>query len=91
MRSETSRVLRMAHDVGWGAWLSALGRVDLIRISTPLLQDAAALQPPELRSLDAIHLATALRLGEDLARFVAYDTWLADAARAAGLVVDSPV
>jgi hypothetical protein len=55
-----------------------------------LLHDAGTLPPPELRCLDAIHLATALRLGEELARFVAYNTRLADAARAVGLTVDSP-
>jgi hypothetical protein len=89
-RTEVLRALLPLGETGARKGLSVLGRVDLIRISTPLLQDAAALQPPELRSLDAIHLATALRLGEDLARFVAYDARLAGAARAAGLIVDSP-
>ena len=41
-------------------------------------------------SLDAIHLATALRLGEQLTSFVTYDKRLADAAEGAGLSVDMP-
>jgi hypothetical protein len=55
-----------------------------------LLEAAGEQQPPELRSLDAVHLATALRLGEDLGRFVVYDARLAEAARLAGLTVIAP-
>jgi len=43
-----------------------------------------------LRSLDALHLASALLLGAELTTFIAYDRRLADAARAAGLVVAAP-
>jgi uncharacterized protein len=89
-RTEVLRALLPFGETGVRKGLSVLGRIDLVRISTPLLHDAGTLRPPELRPLDAIHLATALRLGEDLARFVAYDTRLADAARAVGLTVDSP-
>lgn len=42
------------------------------------------------RSADAIHLATALELGPELQAFVAYDTRLADAAKASGLPVHAP-
>jgi len=40
--------------------------------------------------LDAIHLATALRVRGQLTSFVTYDTRLADAGRIAGLIVDMP-
>jgi predicted nucleic acid-binding protein len=70
--------------------LEVLGRVDLIRIGTPILEAAGGMEPHELRSLDALHLATALQLGEDLARFVVYDERLSEAARTAGLPVISP-
>ncbi|MHB1893709.1 MAG: hypothetical protein ACYCTZ_09490 [Candidatus Dormibacteria bacterium] len=43
-----------------------------------------------LRSLHAIHLAAALAIGPDLAVLLTYDHRLAGAARATGLVVDSP-
>lgn len=43
-----------------------------------------------LRTLDAIHLATALRLGSDLDAVVTYDNRLAEAARTLGLPVAAP-
>lgn len=53
------------------------------------VRDLAAKVAPGLRSLDAIHVATALSLGVDL-DFVTYDDRLAAAARAAGLRVLQP-
>ena len=44
----------------------------------------------KLRALDAIHLATARSLGDDLATLIAYDHRLLDAARLAGLAVERP-
>jgi predicted nucleic acid-binding protein len=46
--------------------------------------------PVELRSLDAIHLATAQQLGADLARVVTYDQRMTVAARQLGLTVARP-
>jgi uncharacterized protein len=43
-----------------------------------------------LRSLDAIHLATALSLGDDVGAVFAYDTRLSEAAADAGLDVRAP-
>jgi hypothetical protein len=43
-----------------------------------------------VRSLDAIHLGTALHVRSHLTSFITYDKRLADAARAAGLPVDIP-
>ncbi|MFI7401643.1 hypothetical protein ACIBW9_14410 [Streptomyces sp. NPDC049541] len=48
------------------------------------------MNPATVRSLDAIHLATALRVRSQLTSFVTYDRRLADAAQAAGLTVDMP-
>jgi len=67
-----------------------LSRIDLIRISDRILHDAGRLQPPALRSLDAIHLATARLLGADLERLLTYDQRMARAATAAGLPVSAP-
>ena len=58
-------------------------------VDEPVLRDAAGLEPRPLRSLDAIHLATALSLG-DLDAMVTYDGRLATAAAEAGLEVASP-
>lgn len=51
---------------------------------------AGIVPPPMLRSLDAVHLASALSIGDELDAVVTYDARLADAARAAGLDVVAP-
>jgi predicted nucleic acid-binding protein len=88
-RTEVARALlslgpeavRRGHDV--------LARVDLVRINDRVLA-AAAMLPIELRSLDAIHLATAQQLGADLARIVTYDDRMAAAANQLGMTVARP-
>jgi hypothetical protein len=69
---------------------SAFTGLILMEITRSVAARAAALQPVALRSLDAIHLASALELGEDLEVFVTYDARLAAAARALGMRVASP-
>ena len=69
---------------------SALSGVTLLPVDDATLERAAALEPPRLRSLDAIHLATALSLGGDLDCFYCYDARLADAAAALDLRVSGP-
>jgi uncharacterized protein len=64
--------------------------VFLVPMSAPVRDRAAILEPPQLRSLDAIHLATALRFGDRLGALYAYDHRLIEAAQAAGLRVLSP-
>lgn len=64
--------------------------VHLIQMDDWLLDDAAEIALPMLRSLDAIHLATARLVRGDLARIVTYDSRMAVAARAIGLTVDAP-
>lgn len=51
---------------------------------------ASLLEPRLLRSLDAVHLASAISLGDELEVFITYDLRLADAARGAGLTVLAP-
>ncbi len=70
--------------------LAVLDGVTLVRIDEAVIEDAAALEPPSLRSLDAIHLATALLLADGLEGFVTYDTRLAIAADKLGLPVMAP-
>lgn len=69
---------------------AALARVALVPIDDAVLDAAAALEPPELTSLDALHLATALSLGESLGVLIAYDKRLQDAAASCGLAVAAP-
>lgn len=68
------------------ALLSELAQLQL----TPGLLDAAADLIEPLRNLDAIHLASALRLGAGLQWFVAYDKRLLEAAKAVGLAIVAP-
>lgn len=70
--------------------LELLMAFDYVRIDDDIV-DAAANEPERaLRSLDAIHLATAQALGSDVAALVTYDDRLAQAARAAGIRVLTP-
>ncbi len=67
-----------------------LRRVGFITLDRPSFDHAGILHPAHLRSLDAVHVAAALSLGDDLDEFVAYDARLVAAAQAHGLVVVSP-
>ena len=69
---------------------AGLTAVTILPIDSPILEAAADLDPCELRSLDAIHLASALSIGGDLARFYCYDVRLAGAAEALGIDVSQP-
>jgi predicted nucleic acid-binding protein len=90
-RVEVLRAVRRAKAAPTLARRAArvLARVALVRIDDPVLQQASRIAPPELRSLDAIHLATARSL-DDLAGVVTYDTRLARAASRSRLRVFSP-
>lgn len=69
---------------------AVLARLDLVRVSDGLLAVAAGLPPAELRSLDAIHLATAQQLGGSLDRLITYDQRMSAAAHALGWTVMAP-
>ena len=67
-----------------------LRSVALIDVDRAAVWRAGNVEPSELRSLDAIHLASAIDLASDLDGFVTYDLRLAAAARTAGLTVLTP-
>lgn len=89
-RTEVGRALLPLGDEAVRRGADVLARVELLRVSDRVLDVAARLQPPELRSLDAVHLATAQQLGSDLARVVTYDDRLSRAAAAMGWTVVAP-
>ncbi len=64
--------------------------VHLVTIDDEVSEIAAGLGPPTLRSLDAIHLASALVLRPDLGALVSYDARLNEAAKQTGIVVLAP-
>jgi hypothetical protein len=81
---------RSGNDHLVGSARRLFGGLRLIRIDEPLLDRAGDLQPQDLRSLDAIHLAAALAIGPDLGMVFTYDDRLRRAALALGLDVESP-
>lgn len=88
---EVVRALRRAHVAPAALRYAAemLDRIALVAVDDGVLEAAATAEPAALRSLDAIHLATAASLS-GLEAVVAYDRRLVDAALAAGLSVLSP-
>lgn len=69
------------------AWLEGIA---LLAMDDAVLDEATSLEPPTVRSLDALHLATALSIREDVGAFFCYDQRLAEAAELHGLDVISP-
>jgi len=67
-----------------------LRRIELVRVNDRVLTAAGVLRPADLRSLDAIHLATAALFGDSLRRLITYDDRLAAAAVQIGWVVAAP-
>ena len=66
MRTELIRATRRAAPSAVTQARAVLESVTLLHVTTSILERAALLEPPTLRSLDAIHIATALELGDDL-------------------------
>jgi predicted nucleic acid-binding protein len=89
-RTELVRALLPLGSVAVRRGREVLARVDLLRINDRVLDAAGRLEPAELRSLDAIHLASAAQLGSDLRGFVTYDERLAIAAKDQGFRVIRP-
>jgi uncharacterized protein len=67
-----------------------LENVRLLPLSQRIRRRACELEPETLRSLDAIHIATALELGELIQGVYAYDARLIEASRRFGLHVMAP-
>jgi uncharacterized protein len=89
-RTEVVRALLSEEPATLKRGQEVLGEIDLIRINDRVLMLAGTLLPDSLRSLDAIHLATAVLLGNELQRVVTYDGRLAAASKDAGLSVAAP-
>jgi predicted nucleic acid-binding protein len=69
------------------SWLEGLA---LLPLDDAVLDMAASLSPAGLRSLDALHLATALSIRDEIGVLFTYDQRLAEAAEGEGLVVAQP-
>ena len=89
-RTEVLRAMLPSGPDAVGRGRRVLGGLDLIRISNRILTTAGALLPIDLRSLDAIHLATAEQLGDELGVIVTYDARMARAAELLGYRIEAP-
>jgi uncharacterized protein len=90
LRVETLRAVRHLGPDALAAVREGLRRVDLVAIDDRILDSAGILEPGVLRTLDAIHLATALALGDDLDAVVTYDERMIEAATLLGLTTAMP-
>ena len=87
---EVARAIRRWSPLAIGRIAPVLTGIDRYDITVAVRSAAAAFAEPLLRSLDAIHLATALQLMAELEAFVSYDKRLLAAAEAVGLPVACP-
>ena len=91
-RTELLRAIRRAQvdEEALTRGRDLLARLLLIDATDDVLDRAGTLDPATVRSLDAIHLAAALALGDELDGIVTYDDRMADAARGLGIIVLAP-
>ncbi|WP_343602017.1 type II toxin-antitoxin system VapC family toxin [Mycobacterium sp.] len=67
-----------------------LGGLDILPLSEPVIALAETIGPATLRTLDALHLAAAAQIEQELTAFVTYDRRLVDGCREVGLATASP-
>jgi len=89
-RAEVARALLPLGETALRRGGEVLSLLDLVRVNDRILAAAGSLLPAELRTLDAIHLATAQQLQADLSRLVTYDDRMAAAADALGWTIVRP-
>ncbi|HEV2975044.1 MAG TPA: type II toxin-antitoxin system VapC family toxin [Solirubrobacteraceae bacterium] len=89
-RTEVARALLSLGERAVRRGEEVLARIDLVRVNDRVLNAAGQMSPSELRSLDAIHLATAQLFGVELWGVVTYDNRMAAAAKELGWRVAQP-
>jgi uncharacterized protein len=89
-RTELLRATRRAAPERLVRAREVLESLTIVAVPTAIFEQAARVDPPTLRILDAVHLAVALDLGDDLETVVTYDDRLADAAEQNGVAVTVP-
>jgi uncharacterized protein len=88
LETEVRRVVHRVESLTQEAATNVLDSVDLYEVPPSLLREAGLVPGENLRSLDAIHLTAAIRIGVDAV--LTYDTRMIDAARNLGLAVVAP-
>lgn len=89
-RTELVRAVRRAHPDRVLQARAVLDSVTVTGLTTAVFETAGRLDPILLRSLDAIHIAAALELGDELDALVTYDDRFARAATSTGIAVLAP-
>jgi predicted nucleic acid-binding protein len=89
-RTEVLRALLDEGEPGMARGRVVLGRINLIRVNDRVLNAAGARLPTDLSSLDAIHLATAQQLGDDVGQLLTYDSRMIAGAEQLGIPTASP-
>lgn len=89
-RTELMRAVRRTTPERVVRAREVLDSITLLNVTTQIYEEAARIDPPALRTLDSLHLAVALDLGDDLESIVTYDDRLAEAATANGLLITTP-
>jgi uncharacterized protein len=90
VRVEVVRAVRLSDPAAVARARKVVATLILIRLDDEIYAAAADLEPPLMRSLDAIHIAAALSLGGDLAGIVTYDRQMTVGAQELGLHVEAP-
>lgn len=90
LRTELFRATRRAAPEHLRRARTVLDSITILALPAGVFERAGELEPPEMRSLDALHLAVALDLGDDLDGIVTYDERLAAAAELHGVAVVAP-
>lgn len=90
VRTELVRAVRRAVPERIPLARQVLDTLVLTRVRADVFEQAGRLNPIDLRSLDAVHLAAALDLGDDLDAVLTYDDRLTTAALAHGIPVEAP-
>ena len=90
LRTELLRATRRTAPNQMRRARAVLDAITLFNLTSATFERAATLDPGELRSLDALHLAVALELGDELDGIVTYDDRMATAASLYGIAVIAP-
>jgi predicted nucleic acid-binding protein len=90
LRTELQQATRRGAPQQMERARAVLESVTLVSLARSTFDRAGELEPESMRSLDALHLAAALELGDDLEGFVTYDDRLAEAVRRYGIPVIAP-
>lgn len=90
LRTELLRAVRRGAPTQMERARAVLNSLTLVTMPTSTFERAAELDPDRVRSLDALHLAAALDLGDELEGLVAYDERLSEAAHQHGITVIAP-